>query len=62
MPAVMQESIALLTSSLGGSSIPTFIIGREAQNKKKIKYKRWHKRFKEKLRKKYNDLIKNDLL
>lgn len=26
MPAVMQESIALFTSSLGGSSIPTYIL------------------------------------
>lgn len=37
MPAVIHESIALLTSSLGGSSIPTFksIIRKIMQKKKK---------------------------
>lgn len=36
MPAVMHESIAFLTSSLGGSSIPTFKIrGKQINAKKK---------------------------
>lgn len=36
MPAVMHESIAFLTSSLGGSSIPTFKTrGKQINSKKK---------------------------
>lgn len=36
MPAVMHESIAFLTSSLGGSSIPTFKMrGKQINAKKK---------------------------